>query len=121
MIVEITSCAPVVAFRKPAIPAQAAPASAAATIAEQDVREASASSTNETPTQFATTSPTRYWPWPPMLKRPQRNAKATASPVRISVVVCSSVWLRLNGVEADRVRGPGWKNQLSPAPSKMPL
>ena len=29
MIVEITSCAPVVAFRKPAIPAQAAPASVA--------------------------------------------------------------------------------------------
>jgi len=33
----------------------------------------------------------RYWPWPPMLKRPQRNAKATASPVRISGVVVSSV------------------------------
>ncbi len=57
MIVEITSWAPVVAFRKPAIPAQAAPASEAATIGEQDVREASASSTNETPTQFATIEP----------------------------------------------------------------
>jgi hypothetical protein len=33
MIVVITSWAPTVAFRKPAIPAQAAPASAAATIA----------------------------------------------------------------------------------------
>ncbi len=29
MIVEITSCAPTVAFRKPAIPAHAAPASVA--------------------------------------------------------------------------------------------
>ena len=24
-------------------------------------------------------NPTQYWPWPPMLKRPQRNANATAS------------------------------------------
>ena len=31
MIVEITSCAPVVAFRKPAIPPQTAPAAIAAT------------------------------------------------------------------------------------------
>ena len=38
MIVEMTSWAPTVAFRNPAIPAQAAPASVAATIAEQDVR-----------------------------------------------------------------------------------
>ena len=29
------------------------------------------------------TSPTKYWPWPPMLNIPQRNANATARPVRI--------------------------------------
>ena len=51
--------------------------------------------TNETPTQLAANKPTRYWPLPPMLNMPQRNANATASPVRISVVVCRSVWLKL--------------------------
>ena len=42
---------------------------------------------NDEPIQTASTAPTMYWPWPPMLKRPQRNANATARPVRISVVV----------------------------------
>ena len=46
---------------------------------------------NEEPSHTAKTAPTMYWPWPPMLNRPQRNAKATASPVRISVVVMISV------------------------------
>ena len=42
------------------------------------------------------TSPTRYWPWPPMLNMPQRNANATARPVRISGVVMSSVCWKLS-------------------------
>ena len=54
MIVEITSCAPTVAFRKPAMPAQTAPASVAATIADQDVRAASPCPTHEEPIQIAT-------------------------------------------------------------------
>ena len=37
-----------------------------------------------------------YWPWPPMLNRPQRNANATARPVRISGVVWISVCWRLS-------------------------
>jgi hypothetical protein len=37
----------------------------------------------------------KYWPWPPMLNMPQRNAKATARPQRISVVVCRRVCERL--------------------------
>ena len=83
MIVVITSCAPTVAFRKPAIPAQSAPASAPATIASEDVQEAGQAGQVE-PTQTAMIAPTRYWPWPPMLNIPQRNANATASPVRMS-------------------------------------
>ena len=47
-------------------------------------------------------SPTRYWPWPPMLNRPQRNANATASAVRISGVVSSQRLLRGRGPTAFR-------------------
>ena len=36
-----------------------------------------------------------YWPSPPMLNMPQRNANATASAVRISGVVAISVCCRL--------------------------
>jgi len=50
---------------------------------------------HEEPTHTATIAPVMYWPCPPMLKRPQRNANDTASPVRISVVVSSSVCDRL--------------------------
>ena len=42
---------------------------------------------NDEPTQTAKIEPMMYWPWPPMLNRPQRNANATARPVRISGVV----------------------------------
>ena len=35
-----------------------------------------------------------YWPWPPMLNIPQRNAKATASAVRMIGVVKRSVCCR---------------------------
>ena len=86
MIVEMTSCAPVVAFRKPAIPAQIAPASIARTIASSTCA-GPARFAIEVPIQLATIRPTRYWPWPPMLNRPHLKANATASPVRISVVV----------------------------------
>ena len=51
------------------------------------------------PTYWATSSahtdPTQNWPVPPMLKRPQRNANATAKPVRTSGVNCTSVEIRL--------------------------
>jgi hypothetical protein len=86
MIVVITSCAPTVAFRKPAIPAQAAPASVATRIPRR-MCAGRAMWTKETPIQLAQISPTMYWPLPPMLNSPQRKANATASPQRISVVV----------------------------------
>ena len=60
----------------------------------------------------------KYWPWPPMLNMPQRNANATASPVRISVVVCSSVCVRLYA-DVFTTLVVGWKIQFSPAPLKM--
>ena len=73
---------------------------------------------NDTPTQFATKSPTKYWPCPPMLNIPHRNANATASPVRMSVVVCRSVCERLYAAVSTTFV-VGWKIQFSPAPLKM--
>ena len=75
-----------------------------------------------------------YWPWPPMLNMPQRNAKATASAVRMIGVVKSSVccrfvaatelvshgnhmWLVANGIRAEWL--PTWKNQPMPVPVKI--
>ena len=46
---------------------------------------------NDDPTQTAASEPAMYWPWPPMLKSPHRKAKATARPVKISVVVSRRV------------------------------
>ena len=94
MIVVITSCAPTVALRTPAIPAQTAPASVPPTIASRMCGNGLMLA-KETPIQFATIRPTKYWPWPPMLNIPQRKAKATARPVRMSVDVWSSVCERL--------------------------
>ncbi len=53
-----------------------------------------------------------------MLNIPQRNANATASPQRISVVVCSSVCERLYA-EVEAMSVVGWKIQFRPAPLKM--
>ena len=117
MIVVITSCAPTVAFIRPAIPAQSAPASVAAKMHSR-MCGSGLMLAKSWPSQFATYSPTKYWPWPPMLNMPQRKAKATASPQRISVVVCSSVCERLYADVGTRLV-VGWKNQLRPAPSKM--
>ena len=94
MIVEITSLAPVVAFRTPAIPAHTAPARAAATIANMTCSTGGIPA-NDEPTQTATIAPTVYWPWPPMLNMPARNANATARPARISAVAWISVCWRL--------------------------
>ena len=64
-----------------------------------------------------------YWPWPPMLKRPQRNANATARPVRMSVVVRISVCWRFSA--ALKRSPPGWlwwtqgKSQFRPVPLKI--
>ena len=117
MIVEITSWAPTVALSTPAIPAHAAPAKVAAEIASR-MCGSGLMPPKSTPTQFATTMPMMYWPWPPMLNMPQRKAKATARPVRMSVVVWRSVWERLYA-EMSRMFVVGWKTQLSPEPLKM--
>ena len=118
MIVEITSFAPVVAFSTPAMPAHAAPASVAPTIASRTCGKVLMPA-KLTPIQFAMTRPTRYWPSPPMLNIPQRKAKATASPVKMSVVDWSSVWVRLYPAIEVWTLVVGWKIQFSPAPSKM--
>ena len=61
---------------------------------------------HDEPTQTETIAPVMYWPCPPMLKSPQRNANATASPVQISVVVRISVCVRLYDASAVRVGVP---------------
>jgi hypothetical protein len=75
--------------------------------------------TNETPIQLAQIRPTMYCPLPPMLKRPQRKANATASPQRIRVVVWRSVWLKLYAAVPAMSVFHGWASQLRPAPLTM--
>ena len=94
---------------------------------------------SDEPTQTAMIAPARYWPWPPMLNMPQRNANATARPVSTSGTQMISVCWRLsaerdsksfvfqgNGMYAS-VKGirssydPTSRNQLKPAPSKIAL
>ena len=61
MIVEITSLAPTVAFKPPAMPAQIAPATQAATIASTMWRKPGIPANSE-PTQTAAIVPMMYWP-----------------------------------------------------------
>ena len=76
---------------------------------------------NDEPTHTAMKAPTRYWPWPPMLNSPQRNANATARPVRISGVVRISVCWRLSAATVRSSALIHGKNQFSPVPSKIAL
>ena len=76
-------------------------------------------SANDEPIQTASTAPTMYWPWPPMLNRPQRNANATARPVRIRVVVRIRVCCMLSAARLRSSPVTQGKNQLKPAPSKI--
>ena len=75
------------------MPAQAAPPSVPTTRQSVTCRNGFMP-VNEAPTQTASVVPTMYWPWPPMLNMPQRNANATASAVRMIGVVRSSVCCR---------------------------
>ncbi len=104
MIVEITSCAPTVALRMPAIPAHAAPASVPM-IRHSITCRNGFMFRNDEPTQTEKIVPARYWPCPPMLKRPQRKAKATASAVRMIGVVTSSVCCRFCAADDDVSHG----------------
>ncbi len=88
---------------------------------ENDVQHAAASPSNDEPTQTAANEPTRYWPWPPMLNRPQRNANATARPVRISGVVMISVCCRFSAATIRSSALIHGKNQFSPVPLKIAL
>ena len=80
---------------------------------------------NEEPTQTARIAPDRYWPWPPMLKRPQRKANATARPVRMSGVACTMVAIRLISASCpltpNGLPGMNWNGQSSPAPTHRAL
>ena len=82
MIVVMTSCAPVRALRKPAIPAHRPPATAAASIATSRCSTGGRSRWNAT--QPAPTAPRMICPWAPMLNRPARNPMPRPRPARIS-------------------------------------
>ena len=118
MIVEITSWAPTVAFRNPAMPAQSAPQSAPAIVAKRMWRSGFIPAKEE-PIQTASTAPAMYWPVPPMLKSPHRKANATARPVRISVVVAIKVCCMFSAAWARSSPVTHGKSQLKPAPLKM--
>ena len=60
-----------------------------------------------------------YWPWPPMLNRPQRNANATARPVRISGVVMISVCWSFSAARMRSSSESHGKIQLKPVPLKI--
>ena len=74
---------------------------------------------NDEPIQTAKIEPMMNWPWPPMLNRPQRNANATARPVRISGVVWISVCWRLSAAISRSSALVHGKSQLSPVPLKI--
>ena len=120
MIVEITSLTPSVAFRSPARPAQAAPASPAATTAIV-MCSTGGMPANDEPIHTAVIPPTVYWPWPPMLNRPARNANATASPTRISGVVEISVCCRSNAAVVREAPVTHGNIHCRPVPSKIAL
>src|SRR3954454_10182392 len=120
MIVEITSLAPTVAFSRPAIPAHSAPTTAAASAATTTCGKC-AIPANDEPAHTAAYVPMRYWPWPPMLNSPQRNANATARPVRISGVVWMSVCWRLSAAAGRSALLVHGSSQFSPVPSKIAL
>ena len=73
----------------------------------------------EEPIQTAKNEPTRYCPWPPMLNMPQRNANATARPVRINGVVMRSVCWKFNAAVVLSAPETQGNNQLRPEPSKI--
>ena len=103
------------------MPAQAAPASPAATIAIA-MCSTGGMPENDEPIQTAVIPPTVYWPWPPMLNRPARNANATARPTRISGVVEISVCWRLNAAVVARAAPVTHGNShCRPVPLKIAL
>src|SRR3954463_16675745 len=120
MIVEITSLAPTVAFSRPAIAAHKAPTTAAASAATTTCGKC-AIPTNDEPAHTAAYEPMRYWPWPPMLNSPQRNANATARPVRISGTVWISVCCRFSAAAGRSALLVHGSSQFRPVPSKIAL
>ena len=120
MIVVITSLAPVVACSRPAIPPHSAPPAPPPTIASTMCSRPGSPSSDE-PIQTATIEPTMYWPWPPMLNRPARNANATASPTRISGVVRISVCCRFSAAIVRSSPVIHGNSQFRPEPSKIAL
>ena len=89
MIVTITSCAPVRALSRPAMPAQSAPPM-------RPPRRATSmwmphGRSNPKPTQPATAAAMSIWPRPPMLNMPTRNARPTPRPAAMSGVAKVSV------------------------------
>ena len=104
------------------MPAHAAPASVAAAIREQDVRERRPAA-NETPTQLATIEPDEVLALAADVEQPAAEGERDRESGRASASSpCRSVWLRLYASRWIVFVSHGtWKSQLKPAPSKMPL
>ena len=83
MIVVTTSCAPTVAFNTPGMPAHTAPA-AMPPSSTMGRRIGEGRVLNLMPMAAQAIDPASSWPSAPMLNRPARNGKATATPVVIS-------------------------------------
>ena len=66
------------------------------------------------PTKSAAMNPTQYWPWPPMLKSPQRKANATASAVRISGAMRMSVCWRSFAAASPGLAGDPGEEPVEP-------
>ena len=90
MIVTMTSCAPVFAFRKPGTKPHAAPPMIPARSASGRWMKIG-SPVMLKPTSTAVMPPMSSWPSPPMLNRPARNAIATDRPARMSGVAAVRV------------------------------
>ena len=121
MIVVITSCAPTVALRKPAIPAQTAPASvAAATIASRMCAPV-AMLTHDEPIQIATYSADEVLALAADVEHAAAERERDREPGedqrrRDRSSVCAEV-VRGRAVRPTSV--VGWKSQLRPAPLKI--
>ena len=84
-MVVMTSCAPTRAFRTAGMNAHAAP-KRAAPIRISGTLSTPGSPASRSPSHAPASEPSTSWPLAPMLNRFARNAKATASPVKMSGV-----------------------------------
>src|SRR3954469_19207367 len=127
MMVVMTSWAPVFAFRRPANPAQTAPASAPAASAS-NMWSGHGTPLTAYPTQAPVSAPTLNWPSAPTLNSPPRNASPTANPARMYGVDQTSVSEMESAFPSEPSHRPPYASsgsppvtQISSAPAASPV